>query len=47
MGYCKIECPDSETECCICCDKQGFCGTRCDDMDRYEFAEECEDYEAD
>ena len=21
MGYCKIECPSGETECCICCTK--------------------------
>ena len=21
MGYCKLECPDGETECCICCTK--------------------------
>ena len=22
MGRCKLDCPDSETECCICCTKQ-------------------------
>ena len=22
MGYCKLECPDGETQCCICCEKQ-------------------------
>lgn len=33
MGYCKLDCPDGETECCICCDKQDSCQCRCDDMD--------------
>lgn len=37
-------CPDGETQCCICCDKQGGCDNRCDMMDSYEYAEECEDY---
>lgn len=44
MGYCKLNCPDGETECCICCEKQGGCDNRCDMMDSYEYAEECEDY---
>ncbi len=44
MGYCKIECPDGETECCICCTKQDSCQCRCDDMDSYEYVEECPDY---
>ena len=47
MGRCKLECPDGETECCICCTKQDSCQCRCDDMDSYEYAEECEDYEID
>ena len=45
MGYCKLECPDGETECCICCTKQDSCQHRCDEMDSYEYAEECQDYE--
>lgn len=44
MGYCKLECPDGETQCCICCEKQGGCDNRCDMMDSYEYAEDCEDY---
>lgn len=44
MGYCKLECPDGETVCCICCEKQGGCDNRCDMMDSYEYAEDCEDY---
>lgn len=40
MGYCKIECPDGETQCCIYCEKQGGCDNRCDMMDSYEYAEE-------
>lgn len=44
MGYCKLDCPDGETECCICCDKQDSCQYRCDEMDSYEYTEECEDY---
>ena len=47
MGRCKLDCPDGETECCICCTKQDSCQCRCDDMDSYEYAEECEDYETD
>lgn len=46
MGYCKIECPDGETECCICCSKQGGCDNRCDMMDSYEYAEDCVEYVA-
>lgn len=45
MGYCKIECPDGETQYCICCEKQDGCDNRCDMMDSYEYAEECENYE--
>ena len=37
MGRCKLDCPDGETQCCICCTKQ----------DSYEYAEECEEYETD
>lgn len=47
MGYCKLGCPDGETECCICCEKQYSCRYKCDDMDSYEYVEECEEYEAD
>lgn len=47
MGYCKIECPDGKAECCIYCTKQDSCQCSCDDMDIYEEAEECEDYETD
>jgi hypothetical protein len=28
MGRCKLECPDDETECCICCTKQDSCQCR-------------------
>ena len=41
--HCTRECPDGETECCICCDKVN-CGCQCDDMDSYEFAEDCPEY---
>lgn len=44
MGKCELECPDGGTECCICCEKQDGCDNRCDMMDSYEYAEECEDY---
>ena len=36
---------DRETQCCICYAKQDSCQNRCDDMDSYEYAEECEEYE--
>ena len=42
--HCTRECPVGETECCICCDKLGECGSQCDDMDSYEFAEDCPEY---
>lgn len=44
MGYCKIDCLHGETERCIYCTKQDSCQYRCDDMDNYEYAEDCEDY---
>ena len=45
MGYCKIECPNGETSCCIHCERQEGCDDRCDMMDSYEYVEECENYE--
>lgn len=47
MGYYKLYCPYGGTEYCSCCDMQDSCQCRCDDMDSYEYAEECEDYETD
>lgn len=44
MGRCKLVCPDGEIECCIYCEKQDSCNNRCDMMDSYEYAEDCEDY---
>lgn len=44
MGYCKLKCPDGETQCCICCERHGGCDNRCDMMDSYEYAEDCENY---
>lgn len=44
MGYCKLECSDGEAKCCIYCTKQDSCQRRCDDMDSYEYAEECKEY---
>lgn len=46
MGRCKTECSDGETECCIYCEKKKkFCPDKCNIMDGYEYAEECEEYE--
>ena len=45
MGYCNAPCPEGETECCICCEKQEMCNEKCDDFDAYEYAEDCERYE--
>ena len=49
MGSCKLDCPDGEIECCICCESQDsyFCAAKCNDVDSYEYAEECEEYETD
>lgn len=44
MGYCKLECEDGEPYCCICCPKQEECSMECDDMDSYEYAEDCPNY---
>ena len=44
MGRCKLDCPDGETECCICCTKHDSCQCKCDDMNSSEYAEECPDY---
>lgn len=44
MGYCKIECPDGEIECCICCNKQNSCNAKCAEMDMYKYAEDCGEY---
>lgn len=44
MGYCKLECPEGEPYCCICCPKQEECGMECDDMDSYEYTEDCPNY---
>ena len=44
MGYCKLECPDGETKCCVYCEKQDGCDNRRNMMDDYEYVEDCEDY---
>lgn len=36
MGRCKLECPDGETECCICCEKRDSCQCQCDMMDSFD-----------
>lgn len=45
--HCTRECLDGEAECCICCDKLGECCSPCEDMDSYEFAEDCPEYVTD
>lgn len=42
--YCQRKCQEGETQCCICCPKGEQCDIRCDDMDLYEYADECPDY---
>nr|DAE64434.1 MAG TPA: gallin protein [Caudoviricetes sp.] len=44
MGRCKLECPDGEAKCCIYCEKQDGCDSRCDMMDSCEYAEDCKNY---
>ena len=44
MGRCKLDCPDGETECCICCSKQDSCQCKCNTIDDYEYSEECDEY---
>lgn len=44
MGRCKLECPDGETGCCICCEKQDTCLGKCNTIDDYEYAEQCDEY---
>ena len=40
--HCTRECPEGEIECCNYCFRE--CRQRCDDMDNYEFAEDCPEY---
>ena len=42
--HCTRECPVGETECCICCDGAEYCEWKCEEMDSYEFAEDCPEY---
>lgn len=42
--HCRFYCQEGENECCICCDKLGECCAPCEDMDSYEFAEDCPEY---
>lgn len=44
MGYCKLDCPSGETECCICCLQKEACRMQCDTLDSYEIAENCPYY---
>lgn len=45
MG-CRIECvvDKKNTCCCMQCEKYEECTILCDDLDRYEYMEECPDY---
>ena len=40
--HCTRECTEGEIECCDYCFRD--CRQRCDDMDNYEFAEDCPEY---
>lgn len=44
MGYCILECEDGGTRCCICCPEREERGCGCDDMNGYEYAEDCPNY---
>lgn len=47
MGICRLSClkhPGKGMECYICCEEAEFCKDKCDDMDNYEYAEDCPDY---
>lgn len=35
---------EQEEYCCICCPKKEECKTQCDDLDKYEYTENCPDY---
>lgn len=45
MG-CRIECvlDKKNTCCCLECEKYKECNILCDDLDQYEYMEECPDY---
>lgn len=45
MG-CRIECVVDKTKhkCCLECEKYEECNILCDDLDQYEYMEECPDY---
>lgn len=43
MG-CRNICPFGQDKCCLECPDQEECQIQCDDLDAYEFAENCPDY---
>lgn len=44
IGHCELDCPEGLDYCCICCPKKEECKTQCDDLDSYEYTENCPDY---
>lgn len=46
MGKCKVECiVDSKNDkCCLECEEYKTCNMVCDDLDCYEYVEDCPDY---
>lgn len=43
MG-CRNICPFGQDKCCLECPDQEECQIQCDDLDAYEFVENCPDY---
>lgn len=43
MG-CRNICPFGQDKCCLECPDQEECQIQCDDLDSYEFVENCPDY---
>lgn len=43
-GMCKLLCTEGEDYCCICCQKRSECRWQCDDLDDYEYTEDCPNY---
>lgn len=41
---CRNICPFGQDKCCLECPDQEECQIQCDDLDAYEFVENCPDY---
>lgn len=43
-GKCSLSCPENLDYCCICCPNKEEYKTQCDNLDSYEYTENCPEY---